>query len=124
MINDSVPESDGETISPVTQGRRTERRLRRFRASRASQQQAAYQGSAQTYADAEIGMIITVDRGRYRVLIADRDVSATKARQLGRTGVIVGDQVRVVGDTSGAGGTLGAHRRGRGAQHRAAAYGR
>ena len=51
-------------------------------------------------------MIITVDRGRYRVLIADRDVSATKARQLGRTGVIVGDQVRVVGDTSGAEGTL------------------
>jgi ribosome biogenesis GTPase len=58
------------------------------------------------YADAETGMIITVDRGRYRVLIADRDVSATKARQLGRTGVIVGDQVRVVGDTSGAEGTL------------------
>jgi len=58
------------------------------------------------YADADIGVIITVDRGRYRVLIADRDVSATKARQLGRTGVIVGDQVRVVGDTSGAEGTL------------------
>ena len=34
------------------------------------------------YADADIGMIITVDRGRYRVLIADRDVSATKARQV------------------------------------------
>ena len=58
------------------------------------------------YADAETGMIITVDRGRYRVLISDRDVSATKARQLGRKGVIVGDRVRVVGDTSGAEGTL------------------
>jgi ribosome biogenesis GTPase / thiamine phosphate phosphatase len=58
------------------------------------------------YTDAETGTIITVDRGRYRVLIADRDVSATKARQLGRTGVIVGDRVRVVGDTSGAEGTL------------------
>jgi ribosome biogenesis GTPase len=58
------------------------------------------------YTDAETGMIITVDRGRYRVLIAGRDVSATKARQLGRTGVIVGDRVRVVGDTSGAEGTL------------------
>ena len=34
------------------------------------------------------------------------DVTATKARQLGRTGVIVGDQVRVVGDTSGDEGTL------------------
>jgi ribosome biogenesis GTPase / thiamine phosphate phosphatase len=58
------------------------------------------------YAGAEIGMVITVDRGRFRLLISDRDVTATKARQLGRTGVIVGDRVRVVGDTSGAEGTL------------------
>jgi ribosome biogenesis GTPase / thiamine phosphate phosphatase len=58
------------------------------------------------YTDAEIGMVITVDRGRYRVLISDREVTATKARQLGRKGVIVGDQVRVVGDTSAAEGTL------------------
>ena len=58
------------------------------------------------YADAETGMVITVDRGRFRVLISDRDVTATKARQLGRTGVIVGDRVRLVGDTSGTEGTL------------------
>jgi ribosome biogenesis GTPase len=58
------------------------------------------------YAGAEIGMVITVDRGRFRLLISDREVTATKARQLGRTGVIVGDRVRVVGDTSGAEGTL------------------
>jgi ribosome biogenesis GTPase / thiamine phosphate phosphatase len=58
------------------------------------------------YTDAETGMVITVDRGRYRVLILNREVSATKARQLGRTGVIVGDRVRVVGDTSGEEGTL------------------
>jgi ribosome biogenesis GTPase / thiamine phosphate phosphatase len=58
------------------------------------------------YSDAEIGTVITVDRGRYRVLTSDRDVTATKARQLGRTGVIVGDRVRVVGDTSGEEGTL------------------
>jgi ribosome biogenesis GTPase len=58
------------------------------------------------YADAEIGLVITVDRGRFRVLISDREVTATKARHLGRTGVIVGDRVRVVGDTSGAEGTL------------------
>jgi ribosome biogenesis GTPase / thiamine phosphate phosphatase len=58
------------------------------------------------YADAETGMVITVDRGRYRVLISDREVTATKARQLGRKGVIVGDRVRVVGDTSGTEGTL------------------
>ena len=58
------------------------------------------------YTDAETGMVITVDRGRFRVLISDREVTATKARQLGRKGVIVGDQVRVVGDTSGTEGTL------------------
>jgi ribosome biogenesis GTPase / thiamine phosphate phosphatase len=58
------------------------------------------------YADAEIGIVITVDRGRFRVLVSDRDVTATKARQLGRKAVIVGDRVRVVGDTSGAEGTL------------------
>jgi ribosome biogenesis GTPase len=51
-------------------------------------------------------MIITVDRGRFRTLIKDREVTATKARQLGRTGVIVGDEVRIVGDTSGEEGTL------------------
>ena len=51
-------------------------------------------------------MVITVDRGRYRLVVDDREVVATKARQLGRTGVIVGDEVRVVGDTSGDEGTL------------------
>ena len=59
-----------------------------------------------TYPKAESGMIITVDRGRFTILIDDREVSATKARQLGRTGVIVGDRVRAVGDTSGEEGTL------------------
>lgn len=61
------------------------------------------------YSEAEIGLVITVDRGRFRVLVqgdADRDLTATKARQLGRTGVIVGDRVRVVGDTTGDEGTL------------------
>lgn len=58
------------------------------------------------YSDAAIAMVITVDRGRYRLLIEDREIVATKARQLGRTGVIVGDEVRVVGDTSGDEGTL------------------
>ncbi len=58
------------------------------------------------YSDAETGMIITIDRGRFRVLAGDREVSATKARQLGRTAVIVGDLVRLVGDTSGDEGTL------------------
>ncbi len=59
-----------------------------------------------SYPKAKSGMIITVDRGRFTILIEDREVSATKARQLGRTGVIVGDRVRIVGDTSGEEGTL------------------
>ena len=50
------------------------------------------------------------DRGRYRTLIDGREVTATKARQLGRKGVIVGDRVRVVGDTSGEQGTLALER--------------
>ena len=58
------------------------------------------------YSEAEIGMVVTVDRGRYQALIDGREVTATKARQLGRTGVIVGDRVRLVGDTSGDEGTL------------------
>ncbi|GAA3714649.1 ribosome small subunit-dependent GTPase A [Microlunatus aurantiacus] len=58
------------------------------------------------YSAAAIGVVITVDRGRYRLVVDDHEVVATKARQLGRTGVIVGDEVRVVGDTSGEEGTL------------------
>ncbi len=61
-----------------------------------------------SYDRAEVATVITVDRGRYRCLAAeDRPlVTATKARTLGRTGVIVGDRVRLVGDTSGDQGTL------------------
>jgi ribosome biogenesis GTPase len=62
-----------------------------------------------TYDAAVEAMVVTVDRGRYRCLVADDLplVTATKARALGRKGVIVGDRVRLVGDTSGAEGTLG-----------------
>ena len=62
------------------------------------------------YSDAEVGLVITVDRGRYSVDIDNdaghRRVLATKARALGRKGVIVGDRVRVVGDTTGDEGAL------------------
>ena len=61
------------------------------------------------YSGAETARVITVDRGRYHCRMAGGDqhpLLATKARQLGRRGVIVGDLVRVVGDTSGAEGTL------------------
>lgn len=49
---------------------------------------------------AATGMVITVDRGRYTVRIGDTEVSAMRARELGRKAVAVGDQVSVVGDVS------------------------
>ena len=58
------------------------------------------------YSEAAVGRVLTVDRGRYRCLLNGKEISAMKARQLGRKGVIVGDQVRLVGDLSGEPGTL------------------
>ncbi len=60
------------------------------------------------YSDAQLGRVITVDRGRFRcqMVVGVQMVSATKARHLGRKGVIVGDVVRMAGDTSGDEGTL------------------
>lgn len=59
-----------------------------------------------TYDQAEDAVVVTVDRGRYTLLLDDRTVLAIKARPLGRKGVVVGDRVRVVGDTSGRTDTL------------------
>jgi len=56
--------------------------------------------------DAEQGMVVAVDRGRYTLLVEDRRVLAMKARELGRGRIVVGDRVDVVGDTSGREGTL------------------
>lgn len=58
------------------------------------------------YDDAVDGVVVTVDRGRFTLLIDGQKVMAMKARPLGRKGVVVGDRVRVVGDTSGDEGTL------------------
>lgn len=62
------------------------------------------------YSQADVGRVTTVDRGRYRCRVESADgfraVTATKARLLGRVRVIVGDQVRLVGDTSGEEGTI------------------
>lgn len=56
--------------------------------------------------DASEGMVLTVDRGRLTVLVDDREVTAMKARELGRKSAVVGDRVAVVGDLSGAKDTL------------------
>jgi ribosome biogenesis GTPase / thiamine phosphate phosphatase len=53
---------------------------------------------------AELGWVVTVDRGRYGCLVetaAGRvHVVAMKSRELGRKAVVVGDQVALVGDLS------------------------
>lgn len=58
--------------------------------------------------DAVPAVVITVDRGRYTCLMPDdgRIVMAMKSRPLGRKGVVVGDRVRLVGDSSGDDGSL------------------
>ncbi|WP_369200106.1 ribosome small subunit-dependent GTPase A [Streptomyces sp. PU-14G] len=56
--------------------------------------------------DAAEGLVLTVDRGRLTCLVEGRTVTAMKARELGRKGVVVGDRVAVVGDLSGAKDTL------------------
>ena len=61
--------------------------------------------------DAVTGRVITLNRGRYTLLVDDdadgeRTVTAMKARALGRGSIVVGDDVRIVGDISGADGSL------------------
>ena len=45
--------------------------------------------------------MVAVDRGRYTCAVDGRTVVAMRARELGRRGVVVGDRVGIVGDTSG-----------------------
>ncbi|MEO3843631.1 ribosome small subunit-dependent GTPase A [Streptomyces sp. B22F1] len=56
--------------------------------------------------DAAEGLVLTVDRGRITCLVRERTITAMKARELGRKGIVVGDRVAVVGDVSGDPGTL------------------
>ncbi|WP_062071691.1 ribosome small subunit-dependent GTPase A [Demequina sediminicola] len=57
--------------------------------------------------DAIPGVVIGVDRGRFSTVLNDGTrVTAVKARELGRRGLVVGDRVSLVGDVSGGDGTL------------------
>ncbi|WP_283632472.1 ribosome small subunit-dependent GTPase A [Mycolicibacterium poriferae] len=61
------------------------------------------------HADAEEAMVVTVDRGRWGCVLGGdpaRRVTAMRARELGRTPIVVGDEVDVVGDLSGRPDTL------------------
>ena len=61
-----------------------------------------------SYADAVDAVVVTVDRGRYTCVLEGGNavITAMKSRPLGRKGVVVGDRVRLVGDTSGTAGSL------------------
>ncbi|WP_240746801.1 ribosome small subunit-dependent GTPase A [Cryptosporangium phraense] len=54
-----------------------------------------------THADAREALVVGVDRGRYTCWLDDREVTAMRARELGRKSVVVGDRVALVGDVSG-----------------------
>ncbi len=67
------------------------------------------------HSDAVIGMVTAVDRGRYTTLVPsdgdpehpeEHSVLAARARELRRTPIVIGDRVQLVGDTSGAEGSL------------------
>ena len=61
------------------------------------------------HADAKLAMVVSVDRGRWGCVLdgdPDRRVTAMRARELGRTPIVVGDDVDVVGDLSGRADTL------------------
>ncbi len=56
------------------------------------------------HADAKTGMVVSVDRGRWGCVLdgdPDRPVVTMRARELGRTPIVVGDDVSIVGDLSG-----------------------
>ncbi len=63
-----------------------------------------------THEDAAAGMVVAVDRGRFTVVLDEqtdagvdsvRELFAIKARELGRKGIVLGDQVELVGDLTG-----------------------
>ncbi|KAA1251406.1 ribosome small subunit-dependent GTPase A [Mycobacterium simiae] len=61
------------------------------------------------HAEAETAMVVSVDRGRWGCVLnadPDRRITAMRARELGRTPIVVGDDVDVVGDLSGRPDTL------------------
>lgn len=58
------------------------------------------------YGDLPVARVVSVDRGRYGVELGATSLIAMRARALGRKAVVVGDEVRLDGEVSGAEGTL------------------
>jgi ribosome biogenesis GTPase / thiamine phosphate phosphatase len=86
--HDSRSDEDDVRVRPSRRGSRPRTRIR------------------PTHADAIPGLVVAVDRGRMTVRVegpdgAPVDVTSMRARELGKHGVVVGDRVRLVGDTTG-----------------------
>ncbi|KXP01014.1 ribosome small subunit-dependent GTPase A [Tsukamurella pseudospumae] len=61
------------------------------------------------HSDAETAMVVSVDRGRWGCALGgapERVITAMRARELGRSPIVVGDSVGVVGDLTGRKDTL------------------
>ncbi len=61
------------------------------------------------HSEADTAMVVSVDRGRWGCALGgdpDRIITAMRARELGRSPIVVGDSVGVVGDLSGRKDTL------------------
>jgi len=62
------------------------------------------------HTDAQQGMVVAVDRGRWTCIVGEGDderiVTAMRAREMGRKGIVVGDIVDIVGDSTGDDDTL------------------
>ncbi len=60
-----------------------------------------------SHSDAPIGMVVQVDLGRYLVSLDNQQIiTATLAKELRKSGTVVGDVVALSGDTSGQEGAL------------------
>jgi len=90
-------------LSPVRGHERLDEDDVRVRPGRGSRPRTRRRPAHEDAADA---FVTGVDRGRYRCWTGERTVTAMKARELGRGGVVVGDRVRLAGDVSGEPGTL------------------
>lgn len=61
-----------------------------------------------SHENAQVGMVVSKDRGRWGVVLDEGSapIVCMRAKELGRTNIVVGDRVGIVGDTSGRPGTL------------------
>ncbi len=75
----------------------------RIRARRGSQPRSKRRPD---YSNRPMGRVVAIDRGRYTISVEGVLVQAVKARELSRNAVVMGDYVRLTGDTSGREDTL------------------